>query len=158
MSVNIKVTGGLNIEWDQIDPKVTGGLRRASMCGLLFINIKYSCFWHSVRNRQHAKAFHLYLERELKFLQALTCSKCEVLYYLLLLRTIHIYSILNNAKCWFSLQLQILIMLWLFVSPIKCWRKRKTDNHHNFTASTNVFLCDSNVPKPENIRLSFIED
>jgi len=27
MSVNIKVTGGLNIEWGQIDPKVTGGLR-----------------------------------------------------------------------------------------------------------------------------------
>jgi len=31
MSVNIKVTGGLNIEWGQIDPKATGGLseRRA---------------------------------------------------------------------------------------------------------------------------------
>jgi len=28
MSVNIKVTGGLNIEWGQIDPPVTGGLRR----------------------------------------------------------------------------------------------------------------------------------
>jgi len=28
MSVNIKVTGGLNIEWGQIDPKVTGGLKR----------------------------------------------------------------------------------------------------------------------------------
>jgi len=28
MSVNIKVTGGLNIEWGQIDPKVTGGLRK----------------------------------------------------------------------------------------------------------------------------------
>jgi len=27
MSVNIKVTGGLNIEWGQIDPKATGGLR-----------------------------------------------------------------------------------------------------------------------------------
>jgi len=26
MSVNIKVTGGLNIEWGQIDPKTTGGL------------------------------------------------------------------------------------------------------------------------------------
>jgi len=26
MSVNIKVTGGLNIEWGQCDPKVTGGL------------------------------------------------------------------------------------------------------------------------------------
>jgi len=26
MSVNIKVTGGLKIEWGQIDPKVTGGL------------------------------------------------------------------------------------------------------------------------------------
>jgi len=28
MSVNIKVTGGLNIEWGQIDPKVTGGLEQ----------------------------------------------------------------------------------------------------------------------------------
>jgi len=27
MSVNIKLTGGLNIEWGQIDPKATGGLR-----------------------------------------------------------------------------------------------------------------------------------
>jgi len=27
MPVNIKVTGGLNIEWGQIDPKVTGGLK-----------------------------------------------------------------------------------------------------------------------------------
>jgi len=27
MSVNIKGTGGLNIEWGQIDPKATGGLR-----------------------------------------------------------------------------------------------------------------------------------
>jgi len=27
MSVNIKVTGGLIIEWGQIDPKVTGGLK-----------------------------------------------------------------------------------------------------------------------------------
>jgi len=27
MSVNIKVTGGLNIEWGQIDPKLTGGLK-----------------------------------------------------------------------------------------------------------------------------------
>jgi len=27
MSVNIKVTGGLNIEWGQVDPKVTGGFR-----------------------------------------------------------------------------------------------------------------------------------
>jgi len=26
MSVNIKVTGGLNIEWGQIDPKASGGL------------------------------------------------------------------------------------------------------------------------------------
>jgi len=29
MSVNIKVTGGLNIEWGQIDPKVTGGLNES---------------------------------------------------------------------------------------------------------------------------------
>jgi len=28
MSVNIKVAGGLNIEWGKIDPKVTGGLRQ----------------------------------------------------------------------------------------------------------------------------------
>jgi len=27
MSVTVKVTGGLNIEWGQIDPKTTGGLR-----------------------------------------------------------------------------------------------------------------------------------
>jgi len=27
MLVNIKVTGELNIEWGQIDPKVTGGLK-----------------------------------------------------------------------------------------------------------------------------------
>jgi len=27
MSENIKVTGGLNIEWGQIDPKATGGLK-----------------------------------------------------------------------------------------------------------------------------------
>jgi len=33
MSVNIKVTGGLNIEWGQIDPKVTGGL---TGCDLMF--------------------------------------------------------------------------------------------------------------------------
>jgi len=26
MLINIKVTGGLNIEWGQIDPTVTGGL------------------------------------------------------------------------------------------------------------------------------------
>jgi len=30
MSVNIKVTGGLNIEWGQCDPKVTGGLKYAA--------------------------------------------------------------------------------------------------------------------------------
>jgi len=33
MSLNVKVTGGLNIEWGQIDPKVTGGLRT------LFFNV-----------------------------------------------------------------------------------------------------------------------
>jgi len=32
MSVNIKVTGGLNIEWGQIDPKVTGGLKKEVSC------------------------------------------------------------------------------------------------------------------------------
>jgi len=31
MSVNIKVTGGLNIEWGQIDPTVTGGLKQAQL-------------------------------------------------------------------------------------------------------------------------------
>jgi len=31
MSVNIKVTGGLNIEWGQIDSKVTGGLTGHSL-------------------------------------------------------------------------------------------------------------------------------
>jgi len=30
MLVNVKVTGGLNIEWGQIDPKVTGGLKEGS--------------------------------------------------------------------------------------------------------------------------------
>jgi len=29
MSVNIKVTGGLNIEWGQIDPKATQGLKKS---------------------------------------------------------------------------------------------------------------------------------
>jgi len=33
MSVNIKVTGGLNIEWGQIDPKVTGGLSGSAHMG-----------------------------------------------------------------------------------------------------------------------------
>jgi len=33
MSVNVKVTGGLNIEWGQIDPKVTGGLRGIKATG-----------------------------------------------------------------------------------------------------------------------------
>jgi len=32
MSVNVKVTGGLNIEWGQIDPKATGGLRQTIRC------------------------------------------------------------------------------------------------------------------------------
>jgi len=35
MSVNIKVTGGLNIEWGQIDPKVTGGLKTFQETGAL---------------------------------------------------------------------------------------------------------------------------
>jgi len=34
MSVNIKVTGGLNIESGQIDPKVTGGLHVGSFAVL----------------------------------------------------------------------------------------------------------------------------
>jgi len=36
MSVNIKVTGGLNIEWGQIDPKATGGLRIITVDGQLW--------------------------------------------------------------------------------------------------------------------------
>jgi len=36
MSVNIKVTGGLNIEWDQIDPKVTEGLNATRRVFLSF--------------------------------------------------------------------------------------------------------------------------
>jgi len=35
MLVNIKVTGGLNIESGQIDPKATGGLTRNDMRGFL---------------------------------------------------------------------------------------------------------------------------
>jgi len=41
MSVNIKVTGGLNIEWGQIDPKVTGGLRSISTQGTVLHNIVF---------------------------------------------------------------------------------------------------------------------
>jgi len=41
MSVNIKVTGGLNIEWGQIDPKVTGGLNLACIvCEFLCASLK----------------------------------------------------------------------------------------------------------------------
>jgi len=36
MSVNIKVTGGFNIEWGQIDPKVTGGLRNIKIYPSLY--------------------------------------------------------------------------------------------------------------------------
>jgi len=35
MLVNLKVTGGLNIEWGQIDPKVTGGLRYLKTWGAI---------------------------------------------------------------------------------------------------------------------------
>jgi len=42
MSVNIKVTGGLNIEWGQIDPKVTGGLIRRQII-VLVLNEKSCC-------------------------------------------------------------------------------------------------------------------
>jgi len=35
MSVNIKVTGGLNIEWVQIDAQVTGGLKQHISVGSL---------------------------------------------------------------------------------------------------------------------------
>jgi len=42
MSVNIKVTGGLNIEWGQIDPKVTGGLKKKGAIGKRFLG-KVQC-------------------------------------------------------------------------------------------------------------------
>jgi len=46
MSVNIKVTGGLNIEWGQIDPKVTGGLSFiGSMKGS---RASQKTFWHII--------------------------------------------------------------------------------------------------------------
>jgi len=37
MSVNIKVTGGLNMEWGQIDPKVTGGIVLGKNAHWLFL-------------------------------------------------------------------------------------------------------------------------
>jgi len=37
MVVNVKVTGGLNIEWGQIDPKATGGLKGARWIGSISI-------------------------------------------------------------------------------------------------------------------------
>jgi len=40
MSVNIKVTGGLNIEWGQIDPKVTEGLIQSTFHG--HVRVVYS--------------------------------------------------------------------------------------------------------------------
>jgi len=39
MSVNIKVTGGLNIKWGQIDPKVTGGLKCVNISSLVYARI-----------------------------------------------------------------------------------------------------------------------
>jgi len=39
MLVNVKVTGGFNIEWGQIDPKVTGGLNTILEC---FVFMLYS--------------------------------------------------------------------------------------------------------------------
>jgi len=42
MLVNIKVTGGLNIEWGQIDPKVTGGLR-VTIRFIVFIRTCAAC-------------------------------------------------------------------------------------------------------------------
>jgi len=42
MSVNIKVTGGLNIEWGQIDPKVTGGLNKSKMLDYAHFHIGFS--------------------------------------------------------------------------------------------------------------------
>jgi len=42
MSVNIKVTGGLNIEWGQIDPKVTGGLNH-SVCVCVCVYARAPC-------------------------------------------------------------------------------------------------------------------
>jgi len=43
MSVNIKVTGGLNIEWGQIDPKVTGGLTELQH-SFIFCKGSYACY------------------------------------------------------------------------------------------------------------------
>jgi len=40
MLVNIKVTGGLNIEWGQIDPKVTGELIDVCVCVCVCV-----CVW-----------------------------------------------------------------------------------------------------------------
>jgi len=41
MSVNIKVTGGLNIEWGQIDPKVTGGLIEVGFLQAVSVRSKF---------------------------------------------------------------------------------------------------------------------
>jgi len=49
MSVNIKVTGGLNIEWGQIDPKATRGLRRypaISVFSILYLIMSRTSFFH----------------------------------------------------------------------------------------------------------------
>jgi len=44
MSVNIKVTGGLNIEWGQIDLKVTGGLSVMKQ-GWAVVDITVIIYW-----------------------------------------------------------------------------------------------------------------
>jgi len=46
MSVNIKVTGGLNIEWGQIDPKATGGLNVSAWSFCLFQPLTFCVFAH----------------------------------------------------------------------------------------------------------------
>jgi len=53
MSVNIKVTGGLNIEWGQIDPKVTGGLKDTPM----------HCFERTVRTFTNTHLENFYFRK-----------------------------------------------------------------------------------------------
>jgi len=48
MSVNIKVTGGLHIEWGQIVPKVTGGLK-------LFLSTEHSFYPRLIQSLTQAQ-------------------------------------------------------------------------------------------------------
>jgi len=61
MSVTIKVTGGLNIEWGQIDPKVTGGLNSS----VYIIPNQYISYNLSMSLRGHSDAC-LVVEQHLK--------------------------------------------------------------------------------------------